>query len=395
MSSVGVNIGRQRPSEPVAYSRAVRQLLVDAAFGVTTSLLVAVTIAMDFGGDRGPDLMAYLFAGCLGALMFVRRRYPVLALTATAVGLLAYYAAGYPAIGLALPVAAALYSAAEAGRLAVAGATAAGLIVVSTYFRLRDGESADYLIGFELASTVGLMLSAIALGASVRATRLLRAEKRRTERQAAAEREWEAARRVEEERLRIARDLHDALGHTIAVISVQTSVATEALDDDPAEVRSALATIRLAGDEAVRELRTTLGLLTPDGSRSPVGSLRHLDTLVAATAESGLLVHLRTSGTPGPLPMVVDTAAYRIVQESLTNCLRHARATTAEVLLRYEPDHLDVSVADDGVGATVTEGRGLTGMRQRAALLGGTVAVSSRPGAGFRVDASLPVAVHR
>jgi signal transduction histidine kinase len=373
----------------------VRQLLVDAAFGVTTSLLVAVTIAMDFGGDRGPDLMAYLFAGCLGALMFVRRRYPVLALTATAVGLLAYYAAGYPAIGLALPVAAALYSAAEAGRLAVAGATAAGLIVVSTYFRLRDGESADYLIGFELASTVGLMLSAIALGASVRATRLLRAEKRRTERQAAAEREWEAARRVEEERLRIARDLHDALGHTIAVISVQTSVATEALDDDPAEVRSALATIRLAGDEAVRELRTTLGLLTPDRSRSPVGSLRHLDTLVAATAESGLLVHLRTSGTPGPLPMVVDTAAYRIVQESLTNCLRHARATTAEVLLRYEPDHLDVSVADDGVGATVTEGRGLTGMRQRAALLGGTVAVSSRPGAGFRVDASLPVAVHQ
>jgi len=374
----------------------VRQLLIDAALGVTTSLFVAVTIAVDLGGDRAPDVMAYLFAVCLGALMFVRRRFPVLALAATAAGLMAYYVAGYPAIGLALPVAAALYSAAEAGKLMTASVIAVGLVVVSTYFRLREGDNPAYLLGFELATTLGLMVSAIALGATIRATRLLRAEKQRTERQAVAEREWEAARRVEEERLRIARDLHDALGHTIAVISVQTSVATEALeDDDTAAVGSALATIRLAGDDAVRELRTTLGLLAPTSSRSPVGSLRHLDTLVAATVDSGLPVTLRTEGTPAPLPMVVDTAAYRIVQESLTNCLRHARATTAEVLLRYRSDRLDVSVVDDGAGATVTEGRGLAGMRERTSLLGGTLAVSSRPGAGFRVDASLPVEVAR
>lgn len=374
----------------------MRQLLIDAALGVTTSLFVAVTIAVDLGGDRAPDVMAYLFAVCLGALMFVRRRFPVLALAATAAGLMAYYVAGYPAIGLALPVAAALYSAAEAGKLMTASVIAVGLVVVSTYFRLREGDNPAYLLGFELATTLGLMVSAIALGATIRATRLLRAEKQRTERQAVAEREWEAARRVEEERLRIARDLHDALGHTIAVISVQTSVATEALeDDDTAAVGSALATIRLAGDDAVRELRTTLGLLAPTSSRSPVGSLRHLDTLVAATVDSGLPVTLRTEGTPAPLPMVVDTAAYRIVQESLTNCLRHARATTAEVLLRYRSDRLDVSVVDDGAGATVTEGRGLAGMRERTSLLGGTLAVSSRPGAGFRVDASLPVEVAR
>jgi signal transduction histidine kinase len=365
----------------------VRQLLVDAALGVATSVFVAVTIAVDLGGERAPDLMAYLFAVCLGVLMLVRRQFPVLALVATAAGLIAYYAAGYPAIGLALPVAAALYSAAEAGRFVVAGATGAALILVSTYFRLREGDNPTYLFGFELASTVGLMVSAVALGATVRATRLLREEKRRTERQAAAERE----RSVAEERLRIARDLHDALGHTIAVISVQTSVATEALDDDLPVARAALATIRLAGDDAVRELRATLGLLTTDDSRAPVGSLRHLDELVSATAESGLTVSVRTEGTPNPLPMVVDTAAYRIVQEALTNCLRHARATTAEVLLRYAPGRLDVRVEDDGVGAVVTAGRGLTGMRQRAALLGGTLEISSRPGAGFRVDASLPV----
>lgn len=361
----------------------MRKLLIDAALGVTTSLFVAVTIAIDLGGNRAPDAMAYLFAVCLGALMFVRRQFPVLALAATAAGLLAYYVAGYPPIGLALPVAAALYSAAEAGKLVVASVIAVVLVVVSTYFRLREGDNPAYLLGFELASTIGLMVSAIALGATIRATHLLRAEKQRTARQAVAD-----------ERLRIARDLHDALGHTIAVISVQTSVATEALeDDDNAAVHSALATIRLSGDEAIRELRTTLGLLAPHGSRSPAGSLRHLDTLVAATVESGLPVTLRTEGTPAPLPMVVDTAAYRIVQESLTNCLRHARATAAEVLLRYRPDRLEVSVVDDGAGATVTEGRGLTGMRQRTALLGGTLAIRSRPGNGFRVDVSLPVEV--
>jgi signal transduction histidine kinase len=379
-----------------------RGVLTDVALGVTVSVAVAVAIAMDIGGDRSPDFVAYLFAVGLGALMFVRRRFPVPALVATAAGLLAYYAAGYPAIGLALPVAAALYSAAEAGKLAAAAAAATGLVLVSTTFRLREGDDPAYLLGFELASTVGLMVAAIALGAAVRATRLLRAEQRRTARQAAAEREWEARRRVEEERLRIARDLHDVLGHTIAVVSVQADVAAEALDDDPAAARAALAAIRFAGDEAVREVRTTLGLLRNPadvGDRAPTGSLRHLDPLVAATAESGLAVDLRTEGEPVGLPVVVDTTAYRIVQESLTNCLRHARASKAEVRLRYEPDRLDISIADDGRGIALPEdrhiGRGIDGMRERATLLGGNVVVSSRPGAGFRVDASLPLEVRR
>ncbi|GLY68289.1 sensor histidine kinase [Amycolatopsis taiwanensis] len=374
-----------------------RRVLIDAVLGASTSAVVAVAIAMDLGGSRTPDYVAYLFAAGLGALMFVRRKFPVLALMATAAGLLAYYAADYPPVGLALPVAAALYSAAEAGQVGVAAATGTALVLVSTFFRLREGDNPSYLLGFETASTIGLMLSAIALGTTVRATRVLRLEKQRTARQAATEREWEAQRRVEEERLRIARDLHDALGHTIAVVSVQTSVATEALDDDPAAARAALATIRLASDEAVRELRTTLGLLTGSGEaegRSPAGSLRNLDTLVAATTDTGLTVDVRTEGTPVPLPVVVDTTAYRIVQESLTNCLRHARASKAEVLLRYEPDRLEVSVADDGVGAAEPRGgRGLVGMRERAALLGGKVVINARPRSGFRVDASLPMEV--
>ncbi|TDD62227.1 sensor histidine kinase [Kribbella antibiotica] len=352
---------------------------------------------MDLGGQRGPDAIAYLFAVALGALMLVRRQFPVLALAATVAGLLAYYAIGYPAVGLALPVAAALYSAAEAGKFRIAGATAVGLIVVSTAFRLVQGESAGYLIGFELASTAGLMLSAIALGATVRATRLLRAEHRRTAERSAAEKESEARRRVEAERLRIARDLHDAIGHTIAVVSVQTSVALEALDDDPETTRSALGTIRTTSNTAVRELRAMVGLLDESADRSPVGSLEHLGLLIEATIGSGPEVELQTEGEPRPLPAVVDSTAYRIVQEALTNALRHASANRAVVVLRYQPACLGISVTDDGIGTTVDEsrGRGLTGMRERAGVIGGDVSFSSRPGEGFRVEATLPLGEHR
>jgi signal transduction histidine kinase len=378
-----------------------RQVIGDAVLGAVVSAAVAVAVAMDLGGARGPDAVAYVFAAGLGALMLVRRRFPVLALAATAAGLVAYHAAGYPPVGVALPMAAALYSAAEAGAVVSAGAVAGLLVLVSTTFRLLEGEDPQYLLGFELASTVGLMVAAIALGAAVRATRLLRAEQRRTLELAAQEREREARRRVAAERLRIARDLHDVLGHTIAVISVQADVAVEALDDDRSAVRSALTIIRRAGDDAIRELRGTLGLLRDDDHderRAPTAGLRHLDALVAATEGSGLAVAVGVEGEPVELPVVVDATACRIVQESLTNALRHAQATKAEIRLRYEADRFIVTVTDDGRGADLPGeplGRGLTGMRERTALLGGHLAVSSRPGAGFRVEASLPLEAPR
>ncbi|WP_216215941.1 sensor histidine kinase [Amycolatopsis aidingensis] len=376
-----------------------RALVIDSLLGATVSVTVAVAITVDIGGSRGPDAVAYLFAVCLGALMLVRRQFPVLALTATAVGLLAYYAAGYPTIGLALPVAAALYSAAEAGRLSIAVATAGLLTLVSVGFRIREGEDPAYLLGVELASTFGLMAVAIALGGAVRATRLLRAEQERSARRAAEEREREARRRVEEERLRIARELHDVLAHTVAVVSVQADVATESIADDPEAARAALSVIRMASDEAVRDLQNTLSLLRDpheaDG-RSPTGSIRHLDALAETMAGSGLAVEVKVEGEAPPLPAVVDTTAYRIVQESLTNALQHANASRVAVTLRYDDQRLRITVCDDGTGgadATAGTGRGIRGMRERASLLGGRVDVSSQPGAGFRVEASLPLEV--
>lgn len=367
-------------------------MLVDAALGVTVVLVVAAAIAANLGGQRQPDTFAYLFAAGLGALMFVRRPFPILALMATGVGIIAYYAAGYPPIGLAVPAAAALYSAAEAGRARWAIGTAVGLLVVSTAFRLAEGDNPAYLFGYELASTVAVMAAAVALGDGVRSRRLWHAEQQQRIRRLELHREQEAARRVEEERLRIARELHDVLAHSMSVISLHSDVATEALPDDPPTALQALRNIRTASSEAGQELRTTVGLLRAADERHPVGGLDQLDRLVSSTTAGGLPVDVRVEGTPTALPAVVDSSAYRIVQESLTNALRHADAGRAEVVLCYRADGLDIRVTDDGCGdaGPSGNGHGVTGMRERAELLGGTLQVGSLPGGGFQVRATLP-----
>lgn len=368
-----------------------RGVLVDAALGVAVVLVVAVAITANLGGQRQPDAFAYLFAAGLGALMFVRRPFPVLALAATAVGILAYYAAGYPPIGLAVPVAAALYSAAEAGRLRWAVGTAGGLLVVSSAFRVAEGDNPTYLFGYELASTVAVMAAAIALGDGVRSRRLWHAEQQQRIRRLELDREQEAARRVEEERLRIARELHDVLAHTVSVISLHSDVATEALPGEPAVALEALRHIRAASSEAGRELRSTVGLLRDTGDRDPTSGLEQLDRLVGATTAAGLAVDVRVEGEPTALPAVVDTTAYRIVQESLTNALRHSGAGRVEVVLRYTADGLDIRVTDDGGGSGLAgTGHGVIGMRERAALLGGTLQAGSLPCGGFQVHATLP-----
>lgn len=381
--------------------------MVDAALGAAVALVVAIAIASDLGGERGPDALAYLFAAGLGALMLVRRSYPILALIATSVGLLAYYAADYPPVGLAMPIAAALYSAAEQGRLRAAVVVAAALLAVSSFFRIAEGQDLAYLLGYELASTVGVLAAAIALGAGVRSRRLWREEQRRREELVAAEREREAASRVERERLTLARDLHDVLAHMVTVVSMQADVAREALDDqDAAAASAALGTIRSVSGDAARELRTTVSVLRRPADETllvPTGSMDQLDRLVRSSGDSGLPVDLRVEGETRTLPLVVDTTAYRIIQESLTNALRHAGAASVAVVVSYHPDRLDLRVVDDGVGvpdgtgmatnAGLSTGSGLAGMRERAALLGGTVRAGNAAGGGFEMFASLPLDV--
>ncbi|HEX2299087.1 MAG TPA: histidine kinase [Pseudonocardiaceae bacterium] len=381
--------------------------VLDIGLGALVFGVLAAAITADLGSAGPVPDAAYLFAVGFGALMLVRRRWPIGTLLVTTAGLLVYYALEYPPVGLAVPVAAALYSAAEAGRLRWAVGTAAGLVVVSTFFRIREGDDIAYLLGYELAVTATLMAAVIALGDSVRSRRGWQVELRRQARVAELEREQEAARRVEQERLRIARDLHDVLAHTISIVSLHSDVAREALRVDPDAAQNALHAVRAATNDASRELRATLELLREPGagaSREPPAGLDGLDDLVRSAAEGGLTVRVHTTGEPFALPAVVEAAAHRVVQESITNVLRHAGARTATVELRYAGDALTVRVTDDGSGCAGSPragstgpggsgGYGIAGMRERVALLGGVLRAGRRPEGGFVVEASFPLPV--
>ncbi|GAA1641815.1 histidine kinase [Saccharothrix algeriensis] len=370
--------------------------MIDASLGGMVTLIVAVAITADVGGARGPDAGAYLFALGLGLLMLVRRTHPGLALLATAVGLSGYYIADYPPIGLAVPVAAALYSAAEQGRTLLAISVGSVLLAASCFFRLRDGEQLSYLLGYELPWSVAVMAGAVALGDGVRSRQIRHAQQRRREQDLLAATREQAARRIAQERLQVSRDLHDVLAHTTTVISLQADVAREALDDrDPAAARAALAVIREASGQATEELRATVALLrqpAEQAARTPAGGLALLARLAAATSAAGLPATVRVHGARAPVPAVVDATAYRIVQEALTNAVRHARATRVDVEVRHLPGRIEITVRDDGRGDTGGRGgHGLTGMRERAEIVGGTLSTTS--GAGFAVRVELPLRV--
>ncbi len=370
--------------------------LLDLLLGIAVALVLALVISTDQGGRRNPDVVAYLCAGGFGTLMLARRRFPVAALVATMVLLFAYYTLGYPSIGLAVPVVAALYSAAEGGRLGAAVVVSLILIVVSTFFRLRDGESAAFLLGYELVSAGALMAAAIALGEGARVRRALRAEQAQTARLIAQEHAARAEQRVEAERLRIARDLHDVLGHSIAVISLQAHVAREALGRDEAQARQALAHIRDASAATLRDLRATVRLLrspTSEPAEGALSSLAHLATLLDGARASGLHIAAQIDGDLSGLPAAVDAAAYRIVQEALTNVLRHAAATQVELAIAVDGSALRLLVRDNGRGGrgAAPVGNGIAGMTERARLLGGTLRARPHPSGGFEVRATLPL----
>jgi signal transduction histidine kinase len=201
-----------------------------------------------------------------------------------------------------------------------------------------------------------------------------------------------ARRRAMEERLRIARELHDSLTHSISVIQVQAGVAEHLARKRGEEVPPALLAIQEAGTDAARELRATLSVLrsTEDGDSS---GLCQLDSLVARARAAGLPVTVTVTGAERPLPPDVDRAAYRIVQEALTNVSRHAGLAHASVCLKYTPEALTVQVDDDGTGGGARPagpGLGLMGMRERVSALGGRLHAGPQDGGGFRVRAELP-----
>jgi signal transduction histidine kinase len=199
-----------------------------------------------------------------------------------------------------------------------------------------------------------------------------------------------------EERLRIARELHDVVSHSIAMIGVQAGVAAHVLDRDPQQARSALVAIKSASREALQDLHGILGLLrqSEDGDpRSPAAGLARLSELVESVGRTGIAVSVTTSGKPEPLSPANDLAAYRIIQEALTNVVRHAPGARTEVKLNYDDGGLEIEVVNDEVAAHGERvrgaGQGLAGMRERAAAAGGSVSAGPRPDGGFVVRARL------
>jgi len=212
-----------------------------------------------------------------------------------------------------------------------------------------------------------------------------------------AEQDERAHRAVADERARIARDLHDVVAHTVSVIVLHAGAARRIAAEQPERARGALEAIEALGREAAADMRRLVGILRapaePAADTEPQPSLARLDTLVDRVRAAGLDVRLHIEGEARTLAPGVDLSAYRIVQEALTNTLRHAHAERADVVLRYRADGLELEVSDNGRGSVPAAGggQGLIGMRERAAIFGGRVEVGPGPGAGFRVRVLLPL----
>ncbi|MQA83729.1 MAG: sensor histidine kinase [Streptosporangiales bacterium] len=211
-------------------------------------------------------------------------------------------------------------------------------------------------------------------------------------------REEEVRERAYEERLRVAREVNDVVGHGLAAINMQAGVALHVFDRRPEQARAALEAIRATSKDALDDLRVTLAVSRqPDGQgdRRPAAGLDQLDMLINRITEGGLAVDLSVTGDPVRLPTATDLAAYRIVQESLANVVRHAGPATAAVHVHYGPAEVLLDIADNGAGVSVhgpaTGGYGVPGMRERAAAVGGTLEAGPRPEGGFRVQARLPL----
>jgi signal transduction histidine kinase len=349
------------------------------------------------GGPEGPLWLDVILLVAIVAPLFARRRFPFWALAA-------------------VPIAVSISAPLDPRLVPDNGATfAAGLSVAFLFAQLRDRRQAVagllmifgaevVIVRFDPQGTAGDILFTDVVFAVVWLAGFLLGRKfeegdAAKERAAQLEREREEQARiaVAEERARIARELHDVVGHSVSVMTVQASGVRRLLRDDQEREREALLTVERTGREALAEMRRMVGVLRrPEEAPAlaPQPSLEHLDRLVEQAREAGLPVDLRIEGDAVELPAGVDLTAYRLVQEGLTNALKHARATRAEVLVNYGDGQIEVVVSDDGKGIGNGDGggHGLVGMRERVTVYGGELDAGPQPGGGYRLRAKLPLA---
>jgi signal transduction histidine kinase len=351
--------------------------------------VAAILLVTGLSGQRSatiPDLLGYVLLTVGGLALVARRRAPVPVLAVTGL-----CAVGYQAAGVDVPAVAYLFAVYAAVRAGYRTITVAASVIMLAALPLAAMASGLHDTGEAFAQARGALELAWLIAAGAAGEALRQAERRADE--AERTREETARRRADEERLHIARELHDSLTHQISIIKVQAEVAVHVARRRGEPVPEALLAIQEAGREATRELRATLEALRDDDTTPPRG-LDQVPELVERARAIGLDATLTIEGQRHDVPAAVDRTVYRIVQESLTNIARHAAAATASVRIDYRPDALVVEVDDDGKAAPDTApvpGVGLLGMRERVTALGGRLHAGPRGGGGFTVQAELPV----
>ncbi|MEV0185312.1 sensor histidine kinase [Streptomyces sp. NPDC050625] len=355
------------------------------AVGVAATLLVTGLSGQHSATSLAPLGYTLLTAG--GVALAARRRAPVPVLAVTGLCTVGYQAAGFnvPAVAYLFAV----YAAVRAGHRTMTIVASVAMLALLPLAALASGlhDTGEAFTQARSALEIAWLIAAGAAGEALR-----QAERRADE--AERTREETALRRADEERLRIARELHDSLTHQISVIKVQAEVAVHVARRRGEQVPEALLAIQEAGREASRELRATLQALRDDDTTPPRG-LDHIKELVDRAGRFGLDATLTIEGQRCDVPAAVDRTAYRIVQESLTNIARHAAATTASVRIDCRPDALAIHIDDDGKatpGTAPVPGVGLLGMHERVTALGGHLRAAPRDEGGFTVQAELPVA---
>ncbi len=382
------------PDDGPFYSSTMRRDLPYVLSGLALGALLLgnAALAPDAATVRAVDVALVLV---MAAALAVCRRYPVVALSVVTAAMLALHVRVHAGVSAAFAVLGTVYVAAWRGHRLAAGL--ASLVFLGGFLARdisvapagRPGqqivERSALLLGWFLAANVA------GLVARQRRAYLEQVEQRAIE--AERTREEMALRRAGEERLRIARDLHDSLTHSISVIKVQAGIAVHLARKHGEEPSATLLAIQEASSAAMRELRATLDVLRSASDGDRVG-LARVGEVAERTRAAGVPVHVTVTGQPRDLPAEVDQAGYRVVQEALTNVARHAGPATAQIHLEYAPVQLTVSVTDDGQASPVrpvTPGVGLRGMRERVTGLGGTLQAAARDGGGFAVRATFPL----
>jgi signal transduction histidine kinase len=400
---MSLEAGMQTP-RMLSTVRMAAPVRTDAGVGAGVAVLVLATSWTGAGppwisSPRPLDAGAAGLIGVVAGALALRRRYPLSVLAVLNGVTLAWSAGQYPGrLVLLAPLLACYTLAALRGwRWGLAGAAVTAL---SALVAIRMAFGAAVPAGIS-GIAVWMAATAGAAGTAVGYYRALLVATRAQLAHEAQTREEQAHRRAAEERLRIARELHDVFGHTMATISVQAGVGIHLLQQRPGQAVESLTTIKQISDQGLTDVKTILGVLRADSDldqpRAPRGGLDQLDALLDPVRVAGVQPQLTVHGSARPLPAAVDLAAYRILQEALTNVLRHARARTVQLDLLYEPSQVVIRILDDGTAANLgpagingQDGHGISGMRERALALSGQFSAGPHPGGGFQVRCALP-----